>query len=377
MTTTVDTVDLDDLHEPERTEKLHPWENDEGEEWESFKESVGQEPNKPLDVRENGSGYDVIDGDRRLRALKENDAEEVECRIFTEMSDEEFYLRRVRANEARKENDPFKRSWYTAQFVAPWLLPPGERFDVEKMSQYDYADAVGVTQGSVSNWLGPIKDIHPLRAVLDGKVGNHVTQGHIEKIDECVACLTGRRGSRVIPDGQIGWAADQMADMEHASLAELHTTAEKASDEKWSLNKFLEYIDEHFGHDTPTVSGSGIQSGVVGTYDDSPVETRDGNPDKVAPPDPEPTPEPDPDFVQTDIDVTWREYVSDDDLPGDTTVSSVAMRRMGPPISIEDEPRAAIEMLSEVLGIDRDEVVNTVLGGAIVDEAVNILQDRL
>lgn len=394
---TVTVIDIEEISAPGRTEKLHPVENQDQEEWADFLNSVGTEPDKPLDVRVSNDEYELIDGDRRLRALKENGAKSVQCYVHTEMSDDDFYLRRVRANEHRKDSDPIQRSWYTAQFVAPWLLPAGERwYDAQQMDQSEYGDLVGKAQGTISNWLKPMQDEHPIRHVVGKKKtvsGNPLSQDDIKKVDDIVNWLCGRSDTkRVVPRNNEGQLADEIESMKGVSLGEIHSASKKAANESWNMNSLLEHLKEAYvsSDNGPSVSGT-VNSGIVNKDTTRTDEKNDGNPDQVSPaetmgeegygkreegPDWETyndevngdQPElPIPDMP----DVDWAEYVADEDLQDDVTVEQIAQnRKLVAGVPLKGNAAVALNMVMERYDVKQSEAIEF-FWSAIVEEAID------
>lgn len=405
-------IPINEIEPPSRSEKLHPVEkeeagdseetekdvDDEKQTWPEFRQSVGIEPDKPIEVRENGAKYELIDGDRRYRAVEANydmyegqgqefDQEDILAYTFDrdEISDEEFYLRRLRANDQREEDDPVQRAWYYAQFVAPWLLPPGERMDdIEMMTQAEFAEKVGISQGAVSNRLRPMREEHTLRQFL-GDVGsgykNRPKEDEIETVDEIVNLLLtiDESGHRVVPENQLPVILDKMDEMYNdynLSLGEIHQMAEKARENGWNHTTFAEELNDFIGSDEGVASGS-FESGYV-EQDTSEEQTKDGDPENAddgsQPLHPN-ADEPEPDEGEESVlgeppEVDWSQYVADSDLPGDLTVERLANRRRSY-WEVEDDVAVAVKMLAEATGEDPEEVLHRYCGHAIVNSVID------
>lgn len=376
-------VPVDEIEEPTRSEKLHPYEDEEDENWEEFRASVGEEPNKPLEVKKNGEGYDLIDGDRRLRALRENDAETAPCYILDEgediNDDSDFVLRMVVANEFRKDSDPKQRARKIAQITAPWLLKPSDRIETELLSQSDLASEVGKSQGTISNWLDPIRvDEYPIRAAVADKCSSPKPgEDDIELIDETVELL--RRGTgdndMIVRLGQSQFVAEELKDMEGVGLREVHTAAEKGVDEGWNSQRFLEYVDKNYAYDDTSLDDD-VETDILG----------DDQPDFADPVDPTEGHDPSEgvdleeddgdeiDFGMPEIDVDWSEHVDDDELNGESLASLEGQRMMSQ--QIEDDASVAIKVLSAKTGMSERNVMKKLVEPAIVDQAVKFLADE-
>lgn len=384
---TIETIPLVDIKTPERTEKLHPIEDEDPEDWENFLKSVGTTPDQEIDVRVRNGNYELIDGDRRVRAVEENGGEEIRSKVFSEMSDEEFYARRIRSNELRKENNPFRRSWYAAQYVAPWLLPPGERFGVEKMTQYEYADLIGYSQGSVSQWLGPMRNENPIRSVVGDEAVEHATDNipsdeAIQQVDEIVSWLLGQgEHKRVVSRNLVGKVADEVGDMSGISLAEIHTVAEMAAENGWDEGAFLEQLNK-YASDPSDSAPVKIESGLRNS-DPSKTETHDGDPDRVGEAEGKEGPnwsqynedfnkDQSPELPEVSVpEVDWTEYVSDEDLQGDETVTSIAeSQRFVPEVPLQGEAAVALNLLAEMYDVERSDAIRF-FWPAIVEEAID------
>jgi len=361
------TVPLEDVVPPERSDKLHPHEKEDDEDWEDFVRSVGTEPNKPLDViRENGS-YHVIDGDRRFRALEQNGADEVRVLVADDLvgDDLDQILRMVTANEFREPSDKRQRARKMAQISAPWLLPSGEREDIGRMTQAEVSEEIGKTQPTISNWLNPIKNEYPLRSALAEVVGVP-DDGEMEEIDEICDLLLrgGDDGSLVISIGQEQFVANEIADMEGVSLGELYTSAEKAVAEDWNAQRFLEYVDKNFAYDDMTPDGD-VEAGVIGEN----PEFEDTSFDEESDDSPDPTE--DLEIATTDIDVDWSEHVDESNL--NKPLSKLEQGRMLSQ-TIEDDAAVAINILAARQGMSQQKVMSEIIEPLIVDETIGLLQ---
>lgn len=370
-------IPIDDIVPPERSDKLHPYEDEDQESWEEFRTSIGTEPNKPLEVMDCGDHYEIIDGDRRFRALRENEAETVPCFIRQQgeeiQNESDRLIKMVTANEFRKPSNKEQRARHIAQLVAPWLLSSGERSDdTELMTQSDFSSEIGKSQGTISIWLQPVRDTNPLRAALSEKAsGRRPDEDDIEQIDNIVDLLKrgGDDGNLVISIGQEQFVASELDDMEGVSLSELETVAEKAVDEGWNSPRFLEYVNENYAFDDMDIVEENVDAGMMDgstdpfedndftdsegiSVDDVDVETED---EEV-------------DFSVPNIDVDWSDHISDSDLNG-TSLSELKTRRMMSQ-TIQDEAAVAMNVLSTTTGLSHREVMKQFVEPLIVDQTI-------
>jgi len=268
---TVEDVPLDKIQTPNRDEKLHPPENEDQEDWEEFKSSVGTEPIQLPLAKRNGDGFEIIVGDRRTRAVEENGAETLDIRVIDEdISRNDVFVTRVAENYHRSDSDPRTKAWYAAQLSAPSLLLPGERDpDIEVMSQTEVADIMDVSDASVSNWLDRLRDENPLRAVLRKKtVKKRASEDEIETIDNIVELLKSQKDHKVIATGEEGFVADRLKDLEGVSLGEIELMAEKAVENGLNAGKFLEEVKDTYAADETSGSSPGsMSSGPLGGED--------------------------------------------------------------------------------------------------------------
>lgn len=386
-------VHIDDIHLPDRDEKLHPYENelDERQEqvsnadgkdlnsWEEFRESVGTQPNKPPTVIENGDGYVLVDGDRRMRALTENDAESVRVLVRDDVEDKtDLFTKRLEANEYRKPNDKKRRSWYIAQLCAPWLLPPGERDDEidEIMTQTAVGKKLGHQQGVISDWLNPMRDEYPLRSVVaDFASGRTVDEDQVATIDEVVDYLK-FGDDKVIPIGQDGFVANELGDMEGVSLDELRKVAKEAADGGWNDNRFLKELNDKYAYDPAEDLDDEIEGGMMDgsdldfeddTVPESPTDAGD---EFFEDEESEETPIPQ---IESG-DINWSDYVDDDDL--NQPLSQIETRRMITQ-SVEDEGAVAVHILCDITGMSQREVMQNVVEPMLADFTASWLQENV
>ena len=379
-----ESVPLDEIVPPERSEKLHPYENEDDESWEEFTESVGEEPNKPLEVFDNEDGeYELIDGDRRYRALVENEAETVQCFVLEPgddiSSEEDTTLRMITANEHREQSDPKQRARAIAQLCAPWLLPPGEReSDTVRMTQTEVSSEVGKAQPTISVWLQPLRDENPLRNALAGKSsGRNPDEDDTETIDETVDYLKrgGDEGNSVIPIGQEVFVANEIGDMLGVGLNEIASVSEKAANEGWNDNRFLKYIKDNYAYDETERVDDDIEEGMLDgsdlSFEDETVQDPYDNDldDQNA----DGEPEEEVDFGGMEIDVEWSDHVSDEDLNGQS-LSELETRRLMTQ-SIEDDAAVAIHILCAKTGMSQRDIMQKFVEPLIVDNAVGWLND--
>lgn len=376
---------LHEIEAPSPSDKLHPFQDEDEEDWDEFKQSVGQEPNKPLEVVENGDGFELVDGDRRLRALEENGATQTPVIILEPGEDidhdSDKYLRMIVANEFRKNSDKEQRARKVAQLCAPWLLPSGERLDVEPMNQSEFAEQVGKSQGTISNWMVPIRnEQYPLRGVLSDSISaSRPDDDKIELLDETVDIL--KRGtdgnSAVVSPGQTDFIADELSQMKMVSLREIKSAAEKASENGWTNFRFLEYIENNYAYsDTSEDVSDDVETGIMGEqkdFADSPEPTADGREDFQGPETVDGEEGEELDLEVPEIEVNWSEHVDDNELGG-VTLSELEAQRMQSQ-RIEDEASVAINILSAKTGLSSREVMQKIIQPIIVDSTIGFLQD--
>lgn len=369
-------ISLDNIEPPEPSEKLHPYEDENEDEWKDFLDTIGTQPQKPLEVIENGNGtYEIVDGDRRFRALRENDADEVWCLVANDESDfgeSNKVLNMVRANEHRKDSNELQRARHIAQFVSPWLLPPGERRDFDRMTQSDLASEIGAkNRSNISFWLEPLRDENPLRAALSNmSSGRTVSDEEIETIDNIVDLLVrgGNDGDRVIQTGQMSFVPGELADMEGPSLGEIRTAAEKAANQGWRAQRFLNYVRDNFAYEEEE---DNIEGEVLGdtsapweddSYDDDDtgvdvddvdVDDEDSN-------------------VEMDIpspDVNWDNAVAGTEVDNLSEMKSKQMI-MQP---LEDDAAIAFQVLQELSGMSEREVMREIVEPIVIDRTLSVL----
>lgn len=379
-------IPIDEIEPPSRSEKLHPFEgeNDDDEEggWEEFRESVGTEPNVPPTVRKVGDEYELVDGDRRLRALKENDAQKVQCQIRHDLNDRtDILAERIECNEFRKPNDKKARSRYIAQMGAPWLLPPGERDDeVETMTQTEVGKRIGHAQGVISRWLEPMKNEYALRASLADKAGNRPDEDDIQIIDQITNLLKqgGEDGNLVIPIGKEQFVASELAKMGGVSLSEIETVAEKAVEGGWSDQRFLEYLDEKYAYDPEKPEGvdAGMADGSSDPLDgDENSKKKDKFEDnsRVSVDDVDVEDEANP-FEAPEVDPEFEELVDDSDLNGES-LSELESRKMMSQ-TIEDDAAVTINLIAAKTGLNPRDVLKEFIEPHIVNVGVAFLREN-
>lgn len=403
----VERLSLDEIETPEREEKLHPEENEDSEEWQEFRESIGAEPDIPPICVRRDDGVELIDGDRRLRALQDNyddgveAAGDVRCVVYdadkNELDETEKTLKMIEANEHRKASDPYQRAWNVAQLVAPWLLPPAERKDdVERMTNSELADRRGRSSSAISQWLNPLRNKYPIRNVL-GKVGNssmgrdQMGADKIDTIDKVIQVLNhGNENSRgVLASNESAWVADQLDEMRGVGLGEIKQVAEKAADEGWNSDKFLETLRENFAEkeETPDKAAKTMDEGTLGgsdpfadtspgqTYDDR--ETGDIETDEETPEtDFQQEPEHPVNFDDPNLDVDWDALVDEGDLLGDESLDQLTHRKYLDTV-LEDEAAIMVYVLAELSGEDTEDVIRKVVQPAIVEYGEKILETEV
>lgn len=369
---TSETVDIEDVKAPNRDEKLHPPENEDEEEWEDFKTSVGTNPIYNPIAEKNGDKYEIIVGDRRLRAMKENGAEEIDLEVVDDASRNDIYTTRIAENSQRTDSDRFQKAFTLAQLCRPWLLEPAERDgDVEVISQTEAARAIGFSDGYISQLVngGPLVDRRTLRHVLGQKgARKQLTEEEIEKVDNIVSLLKGSEGHKVMATGEEGWIADKLDSFQDVSLGEIEIMAERAVEEEWTTSDFLENLEEAYVKKStdgvePKVS-SGPVAGDDPYADETPDQTRDEDTDAG------PTTNEDseaatetasrPDFGDANIEIDWDDLLDEDMLNGE-----LGFERVGDitslkwqDVSLQDDAAIMMNALAEATakpGEDADE----------------------
>lgn len=386
---------IDEITVPSRSDKLHPYENenvgdgqdlselqdaaadgDELTDWEEFRLSVGTQPRDPVEVMENGDGYELIDGDRRLRALRENGAQTTFAVVKDpgeEVTQEEKDVLMLESNEHRRPNDAEQRARKTANLCAPWLLPPGERSSAESITQSQLAKQVGRTQPAISGWLETVHDEYPLRSAV-GEIakqpGRQIQEDRIEQIDRVVDLLTtgGEDGSRIVAMGRELFVAEELGNMDGVSLSELESAAERAAENGWDDQRFLQYVDEEFADDEEIELG--IQSGMA-DGDDEPWEDTTEL-DTETDTDPEPQQDDGPDLETPDIEVEWENVLDGADI--ESSLGELQQKTMIVE-SFEDDAAIALQILQEQCGLTQEEVVDQIVEPLLVDRTVQALQE--
>lgn len=390
-----DEISIDSIETPNRSEKLHPFENekergDEDDEenkdetkWDDFLESVGTEPNHPPTVRPNGEGYELVDGDRRLRALKENGAEEVYCQIRHDIENKrDLYAERLESNEYRLDNDSKARSRYIAQICAPWIMPPGERvIDFEDtLNQTELAEKIGTVQSTISKWLGPARNRNPLRAALSDKVSKRADEEDMERIDRIVALLTqrGEYDNLVVLSNQNQFAANEISLMEGVSLAKIENTAEKAATRGWDCDQFLKYLEGNFAHDEQVKQveeevDAGMMDGSPDPFEDDSetggVSVEDVEVDEEK----DQEDEPETQFEAPEMEVDWEVLVDESQL-NEKRFSELKSNKMIS-TNLQDEAAIMFNVICEVTGHSPTEVMRQFVEPHIVQAGAAYLRD--
>lgn len=371
----VEEIPLDEIKPPNTSDKLHPVEEEDEADWEDFVNSVNKELQKPLEVIEQNGHFRIVDGDRRFRALEEGGSETAECIVKAEEEEQTVLVNMVRANEFRKPSDKNQRARTIAQLTAPWLLPPGERKEIDTVfSQSELAEQIGCSQPTINIWLSPVQEQNKLRDALAGTVsGRQLEEEDMESIDDIIDLLKGRdeSGGVVMGVGQEGFVAEKITNMDGLNLGELHTVAEKASAESWNTNKFLEYLDEHYAYDeledqadTGMMGDTDFEDDLSGGITTGDVQQGHEHEDT-----------PDTDFGMPDVsDVEWEEVVDDSELNGET-LGSVKARQMVTQ-TFQDDGAIAINILCAKTGMSEQEVMDKFVQPLVVDRAYRFLQDE-
>ena len=112
---------------------------------------------QPLSVRRVGAGYELIAGERRLRAAQMAGLNEIPCIVMT-MDDKESGLVALVENLQRQELDFIEEAKGICRMMDVW-----------NMSQEQAAKALGKSQSALSNKLRLLRHSEPvLRAIRDG-----------------------------------------------------------------------------------------------------------------------------------------------------------------------------------------------------------------
>jgi hypothetical protein len=370
----VEDIPLVEIEAPNPSDKLHPVEEEDDDDWEDFKRSVNKELQKPLEVVEQNGHYRLIDGDRRFRALEEGESDTASCIVKSDKDEDTVLVDMVRANEFRKPSDKNQRARTIAQLTAPWLLPPGERKNINTVySQSELAEQIGCSQPTINIWLSPVKDQNKLRDALSGTVsGRQLEEEDMEMIDEIISLLKGRGddGGVVMGVGQEGFVAEKISNMDGLNLGELQTVADKASAESWNTNKFLEYLDEHYAYDeleeqadTGMMGDTDFEDDLTGGVSTGDVEQGHQHEET-----------PDTDFGMPDVsEVEWEEVVDDSELNGET-LGSLKARQMVTQ-TFQDNGAIAINILCAKTGMSEQDVMEKFVQPLVVDRAYRFLQD--
>jgi ParB/RepB/Spo0J family partition protein len=358
-----ETVDIDDVERPNPSERLHPDNDEEEDEWEEFKESVGTNPIHNPIAKKNGDTYEIIVGDRRTRAMEENGAEEIDLEVVDDLSTDELYALRVSENHHRKGSNKRTEAEYLAQLCRPWLLLPAERADdIEVVSQTEAADMVGVSEGWVSQLLNnpdqsPLVRERPLRHVLGKKAPRRqLSEDEIETVDNILNLLTGGEGHKVIAEGEENWISNRLEDCPGVSFSEIETMAEKAVEEGWTGNTFLEQIHENYENKDQGGSAN-VESRPLGgedpfadtSPDRSFDEGNDAGPASEEDEDGSNETTDHPDFGEPNISVDWDELLDEEMLSGVTGAEDLRDVKVSrwQDVSLQDDAAIMMNALAE------------------------------
>lgn len=268
-------IPLDRITPPEDLKRLHPVSSESPQGWEQFKRSVNQELQKPLEVMETDDGYQLIDGDRRFRALKEGESEDVKCIVRQEQDETERWIKMIRANEFRKPSDKQKRAELLARLCQPWLLPPAERESYTQVyQQQEIADMIGTSQPTISIWLDPVKEKNSLRCALGEKVpctNNRMTNSDVGIIDEVYHTLV--EDGPVSDGSQSDYLANEISDMDEVTIHEIKTAVQHSVDMGHNTTELIDYLHENYVfEDSPEISDE-IDPSLGGFDDDHDLDT--------------------------------------------------------------------------------------------------------
>lgn len=403
-------VNVRDIDEPSRDEKLHPFEkereesdtgevSDDGEakdnhSWDQFRASVGTQPHNPPVVVPDGESYRLVTGDRRLRAVKENyEGQEVsrkEQTILVQVdhtleTEGEVIRERIAENEFRKGNDKKARARNLAQLCAPWLLEPGERKGLKTMSQTQLGREIGHKQGVISAWLEPMRTEHPIRdALANTTPNNKPSDEQIETIDDLLQSVRTVVGPT--QESFFGRQLKSMAEGSHGvSLAEVKTAIEIATEDGWNTQRLLQYIKDNYtsnveeneeaemekveneeGVEVDDLSGAGFE-------DDSKTKSNDSVDVSVKDDATEDNPSIE-DIAISIQDKQWEELVDESEL--DQSFSSYQQKKMVGE-AIEDEAAMLVHVLADHYNTSTRQVLRKFVEPLIIDHGTAVLREEL
>lgn len=109
---------------------------------------------QPLSVRRVGTGYELIAGERRLRAAQMAGLGEVPC-IVMHMDDQESGMAAMVENLQRQDLDFLEEAWGISTFMHSW-----------GMSQEQVAKLLGKSQSAIANKLRLLRHSSPVLAAI-------------------------------------------------------------------------------------------------------------------------------------------------------------------------------------------------------------------
>lgn len=105
----------------------------------------------PLLVRPRGGGFELVDGERRLRRLKAMGAKAARCELRP-MSDEEAAITVLRVNSERRPLDDFERARWLATYMTKFHA---NQIEAAKAAHFDKGTASRLKDLAVAKgWLG-------------------------------------------------------------------------------------------------------------------------------------------------------------------------------------------------------------------------------
>lgn len=382
-------IPMSELEPPERDEHLHPEEKDSGEEFEEIVDSINQEgQDEPIKVKENGEGYEIIDGTRRYRALRESELESALCMVREDIETEaDRLILMVRSNEFSKNSDPEARARVIAKLIAPHLLPESERIENEpKLTQSEMADRVGKSQPTISNWLSPVRDKYPLRDKLSDIIkSRNPGPEEIEVIDGIVGNL--RHGqSPVVSRNEIDLLISELSHLNPSSVDDIAISAKMANQEDWDVDDYIDHLydvietttDNGGEMEVVRADGKEIEDTSPETNHDSDETERirddiepfknaeSGSGDSIVDqPDKESPPE-----QENPFDVDWKDVISEDVLNTYNSAEHVMEDdAVAVKMTFEGDEAVALSYLADSKNISREQLIREIIDGDLIENA--------
>lgn len=248
------------------------WTPEDDEDFEPFAKNIEQEgmverPKVRVITDEEGYGYEVVVGQRRIEAAKRKELDTIEVEVV-QWDDTEALRKSISENIVNTpKTRPFER--------ATALRKYGEMAydDDDEPSQEWYADEFGVSQTTVSRWLEPLKD-EWAGTVLDPDIdeGNDIDYDSIRKLGVNVVGTIGK----ITMGGEEGeWLVIQAAErgLSSTDISRIGSLVDEGVD----LQDATEAIDEVSYQDAPEVveyveKGASIDNAVAVVQGDAQYE---------------------------------------------------------------------------------------------------------